>query len=141
LRKSIISNYEYTPVYNGEELETIKLITDNQEVVETISSIIKDAETSASDYDPETLIMRTRSSIFRSSFSLIAGLKSVISEEFVVVTPKQVNLGWIRWVVYVVFLLVWYMLFKNFKLPLTLIIASETVYIGAFFNIQSTLMV
>ncbi|HRV38441.1 MAG TPA: hypothetical protein P5156_07210, partial [Fervidobacterium sp.] len=138
LRKSIISNYEYTPVYNGEELETIKLITDNQEVVETISSIIKDAETSASDYDPETLIMRTRSSIFRSSFSLIAGLKSVISEEFVVVTPKQVNLGWIRWVVYVVFLLVWYMLFKNFKLPLTLIIASETVYIGAFFNIQST---
>lgn len=33
LRKSIISNYEYTPVYNGEELETIKLITDNQEVV------------------------------------------------------------------------------------------------------------
>ncbi len=139
LRKSIISNYEYMPVYNGEELETIKLIMDNPEIVETISSIIKDAETSASDYDPETLIMRTRSSIFRSTFSLIAGLKSVISEEFVNVTPKQVNLGWIRWVVYVVVFLVWYMLFKNFKLPLTLIIASETVYIGAFFNIQSTI--
>ncbi|MGB4756077.1 MAG: hypothetical protein WBH69_08495 [Fervidobacterium sp.] len=138
LREDLVSGYEYSSVYNNEEIETISLIMDNPEVIDVLSEIITEAKSSASEYDPEMLIMRARGSIFRSSFSLIAGLKNEIAEQFVKVTPKQTSWAWIRWVVYVVLFLISYLFFKNLKVPLALIIASETIYIGAFFNVQST---
>jgi hypothetical protein len=138
LRKNIIKNYTYQPVYNGEEREAIELIMKEPEVIKSLSEIIIEAQNSAEDYDSETLIMRTRGTIFRSSFSLIAGLKNEMAKAFVKVTPKERNWGWIRWVAYLVLFGIWYFAFKNIKIPLTIIIATETVYIGSFFNIQST---
>ncbi|AFG34166.1 hypothetical protein QQE94_00015 [Fervidobacterium pennivorans subsp. shakshaketiis] len=138
LRTNVIGDYEYTPVYNGEELQAITLIMREPEVLKTLEEIILEAANSAKDLDPEMLILRTRGTIFRSTYTHIAGIKDEIAREFVMITPKELNLAWIRWLVYVVVFFIWFYLFKNIHIPLLLIIASETVYIGAFMNIQST---
>lgn len=138
LKKSIISNFDYTPAYNGEEKETIDILLNNKDVIETISSIIMEVQQNTSNIEPEMLIMRTRGLIFRSVYAHIAGLKDELASIFVGITPKEKNLSWIRWIVYVAVLAFGYLLFKNFNIPITFIIAAETVYMGAFFNIQST---
>lgn len=139
LRKEIIKDYNYEKVYNGEEEEAITILLSRPDVIKTISDIILEAQQTASEFDAETLIMRTRGSIFRSTFVYIAGLKDEIAVRFVKITPKEMNLSWIRWIVYVVVFIIWYFIFKNINLPLTLFIASETVYIASFFSIQSTI--
>lgn len=138
LRINVIGDYEYAPVYNGEELQAITLIVEKPEVSKTLEEIILEAANSAKDFDPEMLILRTRGTIFRSTYTHIAGIKDEIAREFVMITPKELNLAWIRWLVYAVVFFIWFYLFKNIQIPLALIIASETVYIGAFLNIQST---
>ncbi|WP_448375243.1 hypothetical protein [Fervidobacterium sp.] len=138
LRKEILGDYIYEPVYNGEEREAIALIVKEPDVIKSLSAIITEAQKSAGELDSEMLIMRTRGTIFRSSFGLIAGLKGEIAKEFIKVTPVEQNWSWIRWIVYLLVFVVWYFAFKNIKIPLTLMIAVETVYIGVFFNIQST---
>lgn len=138
LRTNVIGDYEYTPVYNGEELQAITLIMQEPEVLKTLEEIILEAAKSAKDLDPEMLILRTRGTIFRSTYALIAGIKDEIAREFAMITPKELNLAWIRWVVYTIVFFIWFYFFKDIRVPLLLIIASETVYIGAFMNIQST---
>lgn len=138
IRTDILGDYEYVPVYNGEELAAITLIMKEPEVVKTLSDIILESEKSAQDYDPEMLILRTRGTIFRSSYNLIAGLKDEIASEFVEITPKERNYAWIRWIIYAGIVLIWLYVYKNINIPLALIIASETVYIGVFMNMQST---
>lgn len=138
LRTNVIGDYEYTPVYNGEELQAITLIMQEPEVLKTLEEVILEAAKSAKDLDPEMLILRTRGTIFRSTYALIAGIKDEIAREFAMITPKELNLAWIRWVVYMIAFFIWFYFFKDIRVPLLLIIASETVYIGAFMNIQST---
>ncbi|MEJ5257008.1 MAG: hypothetical protein WHS64_02020 [Fervidobacterium sp.] len=138
LRKNVIGDYVYTPVYNGEEEEVIALLIKEPEVIKSISEIITEAQQNSEQFDPETLIMRTRGTIFRSTFGLIAGLKNEIAKEFVRLTPVKANYLWLRWVAYIILFLVWYFGFKNVKIPLLLMISAETVYIGTFFSIQST---
>jgi len=138
LRTKVVGDYEYTPVYNGEELQAITLIMQEPEVLKTLEEVILEAAKSAKDLDPEMLILRTRGTIFRSTYALIAGIKDEIAREFAMITPKELNLAWIRWVVYMIAFFIWFYFFKDIRVPLLLIIASETVYIGAFMNIQST---
>ncbi|MEN3043295.1 MAG: hypothetical protein ABDH59_08400 [Fervidobacterium sp.] len=138
LRDIVIKNYKYEKVYNGEEKEAIRLLLSNPELVKIISDTVSEAKKNAAEYDPETLIMRTRASIFRSAFVYIAGLKDKIATQFVMITPREINLAWLRWVIYGVLLAIGYIAFKNINLPFKLFIASETVYVASFFNMQST---
>jgi len=43
LRTNVIGDYEYTPVYNGEELQAITLIMQEPEVLKTLEEIILEA--------------------------------------------------------------------------------------------------
>ncbi|MGC8819727.1 MAG: hypothetical protein ACP5PP_01260 [Fervidobacterium sp.] len=138
LRKEVIKNFGYQPVYNNEEKEAISILLARPEVIDAVQEIIVDAQNNSSSLDDESLIFRTSASVFRSSFQYIAGLKDEISTKFVEITPKERKYSWIRWAIYVPFFALWYFLFKDISLPFTLFVASETVYIASFMDIQST---
>jgi len=137
LKKNLINNYSYEPVYNGEEKEAISILLSKSEVVKGLQEIIIDAQKSTNDFEPETLIMRTSATVFRSAFSYIAGLKNEIAQKFVDITPKEKSFAWVRWLVYLVLFAVGYFVLKNMSLVFALFLASETVYIGSFMDIQS----
>ncbi|MFN3691827.1 MAG: hypothetical protein ACK4R7_02935, partial [Fervidobacterium sp.] len=139
--KNIITNFNYDSVYSNEEREAIEILLKKENVIETISQVIsevqQEAEKNKENVDAEILVMRTRGLIFRSIYADVAGLKDEIAGRFVKITSKDKNFAGLRWIVYIFVFAIWYALFKNFKFPLTLLISSETVYIGSFFNIQS----
>ncbi len=138
IREKILDeNFTYEPAYDGKEAQIISLLMTNPEIVKSIIENFKDVKAERHKFDSETLLLRTRAMIFRTAFSQIAGLKDEIAREFVKLSPKTVNILWIRWIVYLTVFLIGYFKLKNINIPITLLVAAETVYIGTVLNISS----
>lgn len=138
IREKILDeNFSYEPVYDGREAQIISLLMTNPEIVKSIVDNFEDVKTQRYTFDSETLLFRTRAMIFRTAFSQIAGLKDEIAREFVKLSPKTVNLLWIRWIVYLTVFLISYLKLRNINIPIVLLVTGETVYIGTMLNISS----
>lgn len=138
IREKILDeNFSYEPVYDGREAQIISLLMTNPEIVKSIVDNFEDVKTQRYTFDSETLLFRTRAMIFRTAFSQIAGLKDEIAREFVKLSPKTVNLLWIRWIVYLTVFLISYLKLRNISIPIVLLVTGETVYIGTMLNISS----
>ncbi len=130
-------DFEYSPVYKGEELASIEILLQDEAIQGILKENIESALKNEEDFDTETLIVRTRGMIVRRLFGEIARLKSKFAEEFVSITPVKKDFWWIRIVIYV--LIFGYFIFKrmNLKLPVLVLLISESIYIGTVFNINS----
>lgn len=141
LRTQVENFQDYTPQYNGQEAHAISILVDNPELQETISEAIAEAKKSfeqAETPDKDLIVARARGMILRSAMSQIAGLKDVIADEFVRVTPKQRDPLPLRWIAYLALFAAWYLVFKNLNIPLMIFVASETVYLATLSNVLST---
>ncbi len=129
--------FEYSPVYKGEEFASIEILLQDEAIQGILKENIESALKNEDDFDTETLIFRTRGMIVRKLFGEIARLKSKFAEEFVSITPIKKDFWWIRIVIYV--LIFGYFIFKrmNLKLPVLVLLISESIYIGTVFNVNS----
>ncbi|ODN29882.1 hypothetical protein, partial [Fervidobacterium thailandense] len=138
IREKIVNaDFVYEPVYDGRESHVVSLLMSNPDIVKSIVENFGEIRSERDKFDAETLLSRTRAMIFRTAFSQIAGLKDEIAQEFVKLSPKSLNLLWVRWIAYLIIFLIGYFKLKNTEIPLMLLLAGETVYIGTALNISS----
>lgn len=132
-------DFNYTPRYkvSGYEFE-MQYLANDPEFVKTFNQYLKTLSENPSTIEKQ--ILRYGGLLQRSIIKVIAGLKNIYSEIFAKIAPRDFNLWSLRWIFYIILIVLSLIIFKQKKWNFVIILISlvEILYLFLGFDYLSS---